>query len=184
MKNQKAINYSSLKTGDIVCCGGVGLFAYAIRLVTAGLWKRHSIKDVAVHVGILVRLSGQIFIAEMLGSGLAIRSLEEYRKNKRSFIISIGRSSELTDENRSVIEQKIAHDFRKGIEYDWSGDLAFLLKKVEDDPKKNFCSEYAAIIMRDYGLVEVIGDESIVSPVMLQVPSKAIPSLENIDFEE
>lgn len=177
------INYGALKTGDIVSCGGVGPFAYAIRLFTKGLKYRRDIKTVSTHTGMIIDLVGQKFIAEMNASGLQINSLEIYRKNRRKFIIGISRSSELTDICRIGIEKKISLDYRKGIEYDWSGDLAFITKLVKENPKKRFCSEYAAYILKIYGGVEVRENESEITPVDFQYPSNVIPSLHEIKFE-
>ncbi len=147
--NMLKIDYEKLRAGDVVFCGGRGVFSSLIRLVTGG--KNRSVKTTATHVGILVDFHGQILMAEMLGNGLSISSLEEYQKNKRRFMLGIYRHCRLNEERVAIIQKRIALDRRKTIEYDWKGILAFL--RGEGSPEKFYCSEYVANVFGCAGLL-------------------------------
>jgi len=137
------INYSVLKTGDVVICGGVGPIGYFVRMFTAGFKKRHDSK-VSTHTAIVVEFHGQKLIAEMKGTTgkIELSSLEEYLINRRRFIIDIRRFLNMEDHDRQMIAEQIAYDLRKGLEYDYKGLAEFIFKKAEDDKNKNYCSEY------------------------------------------
>ena len=123
----KPLKYENLRAGDIVFTGGISPFSSLIRLITGG--KNRSVKSTATHVGILIEFHGQLLLAEMLANGLSISSLEEYRKSKRRFIISIGRLSSLANYDIEMIQKRVAHDRRKTVEYVWKDILSFVAGK-------------------------------------------------------
>ena len=182
-KRTNIIQYHLLKTGDVVNCGGKGLFAYVIRAFTA-FKLRHKSKKASTHTAYIVEIHGQKLIAEMLSNGLNLNSLEEYNGKRKRFIIDICRPSDLTETGRRRIEEKTALDLRKGLEYDWKGDLAFVFKKIKDNPDKAFCSEYADHVLSEYGGVEITEADATISPVEFQYPSKIAPSLKPIAWRQ
>jgi len=156
-----AINYSKIKTGDIIFTGGRGIFSRLIRRITA---RGKSQSEAVTHVAIAFDVHGQILIAEMLGSGLSISSLEEYRKGPRRFIIGIGTIKTMTDYKREELAKVIALHRRKTIEYDYPGIFEFLTIGHED-PNRFYCSEYAAKLLFDFAGIRIVrGDTGGISP--------------------
>lgn len=149
MDKKTVIDYTALRPMDIVFCGAHSLFAAAIRAVTGGARELfdHGFPN---HAGIVVDFHGQFLIAEMLGSGLVVNSLEDYTKGKlKPYIISVARHPAFTDASREEAQRRIALDRRKTLEYDWGGDLAFI-GAGKNDPNKAYCSEYAAVMLKEY----------------------------------
>lgn len=140
-KEVELIDYKKLRIADMVVCGGCGPSATITRLVTAG-WRRMFDRSVSVHTGIICRFGGQFFIAEMLGKGLTISPPSRYEGKKRRYIIGIRRHSVYDEVRlRRNLNQKIAHLYRNSMEYDWKGLLEFVDDKVQDNPKRCYCSE-------------------------------------------
>lgn len=154
--DSKPILYEYLKSGDLVFTGGRSLLSALIKLFTRK--DKSNWENVATHVGLIIDFHGQKLIAEMLKDGLTISSLEEYRKNKRRFIIGIGRVIGLKWADVDRIEREIALDRRKSIEYDYLGILSFLTNNP-DCPEKFYCSEYVADIYRRIGKPFIVKDE-------------------------
>jgi len=177
------IDYSKLRTGDIVSIASFTLFGAIIRKITGR--KRRFFKGrktTATHTAIVVTFGGQKLIAEMTSKGLQLNSLEKYVGKRRRKIVEVSRSTELDKKGREEIRKKISLDLRKGLEYDWAGDIAFLSKRVKENPKKFFCSEYASYLLKFYGGVNITENKSKVSPDDLAVVSSSVPSLKRIDF--
>lgn len=162
------LNYSELKDFDIVLTGGRSLFAGLIRLFTIG---KASNLDGVTHAGLVVDFEGQKLIAELKPDGLELNSLESYNKGGRGpFIVDVLRVPEVEADFSATkqAKQQIATDLRRGIEYDWAGDVAFVLKRVKQSKEKFFCSEYASFILRKFFGVKIrgqgTGEDSAVSP--------------------
>lgn len=154
----RIIDFSKLKAGDIVVTGGSGLFSYLIKRYT---YKDSSIeeKKKATHVGIVVEFGGQKFIAEMIHPHIRITPFSQYENSDRRWIIDVVTHSRLTDSVREEINGAMAYWYRKrkDNEYDWKGVLGFvpsLTRRVEQAPKKWFCSEMASHIWRVHAKIE------------------------------
>lgn len=147
----KPILYDNLKAGDIVFTGGRTPFSSLIRWFTGG--KGGSVNRTATHVGILLDVHGQLLMAEMIGSGLSISSLEEYRKSKRRFLITVGRVACMNSSHVHQLQRTIAYDRRRTIDYDVRGVLSFVAGK--EVPEKFYCSEYVYHLLRTVGCAPV-----------------------------
>ncbi len=136
-------NYPKLRVGDMVLCGSYSPLAATIRAVSAGV---SNIFDLTIpnHVGIIVEVEGQKLIAEMLGKGLCINSLEDYNKGGiRPFIVDIKRHNAYKlAAARKRLNAAIFNDFRHSLDYDFKGLLEFVSKRVKDAKGRYYCSEY------------------------------------------
>ena len=141
------INYGNLQPLDIVCCGGKGLIAGVIRLATG---NRLFDKSVSTHTGMVFDVRGQKMIAEATPKGLKLNSLEEYYKTDRRFIVGVFRSENVPLDMRICAEDAVAVDLRRTIDYDYTGDISFVIEKVKEAKDKVFCSEYVQQIYRKY----------------------------------
>lgn len=143
------MNYKKLRTGDMVCCAGRGLFAAITRKVTSGrMWDRM----VSVHTGIVVDWAGQYLIAEMGPKGLKLTPPVKYEKNKRRWILSIRRHYRYNNYmTRRALTARIARHYRLTVEYDFKGLFEFL-DVCEDNPKRFYCSEYVYAQTRKDGV--------------------------------
>lgn len=146
MRNKRAIklDYSVLQPMDLVLTGGYSPLAILIKWKTAGR-KNMLNPDIATHCGVVVEWKGQLLIAEMLGRGLSLNSLEEYTGRRRSrWIVGIRRhfvyNNAIIRENA---QRRIALDLRYTLDYDHKGIISFVSDRVKQDKKKNYCSEYA-----------------------------------------
>jgi hypothetical protein len=136
-------NYAALRAGDMVVCTSSSLFAMLIRGFSTG-WKNWKNYKIANHTGLIVEANGQKFVAEMLGKGLDVNSLESYnKKNNPAWIIDIKRNSLYDDpEKRLALNDRVFNDLRHTLDYDIKGLIEFIIKKVKDDKSKFYCSEY------------------------------------------
>jgi len=151
------LKYETLKAGDLVFTTGSSLVARVIQRITSG--SNHGYPS---HIGIVIDFYGQKLIAEMLNDGLVVSSLESYRKSKRKTIHSIWRLGRMTDDKIERLQQRIALDRRKQIEYDWRGVMGFITGKT-DCPEKFYCSEYVVYVLRYVGAYPTIS-RSMFSP--------------------
>jgi len=150
------IKYSQLRTGDIVTTSERGLIGYCIRILSGGWFKRHS-RDTASHVGIVLKVYGQVFIAEMkVKEGFDINSLEQYNSGKRRkpYFVSVLRSNVFDDsEARTELKRQLLTLKRKDkTEYDKKAIAGFVFKKVKQDPNKEICSELVAKLLIERGI--------------------------------
>ena len=136
------IKYKNLQSGDVVCCGGHGIIAGVIRWATD---HRMFDPSVSTHTGIIIDLNGQKMIAEATPRGLKLNSLEEYIGNRKRFILGIYRKKGFGVEVGIAMDKDISLDLRRTIDYDYKGDVSFLITKLGNDPDKVFCSEYVAL---------------------------------------
>jgi len=135
------MDYSKLRTGDMVVCGGTGPAAAVIRSVTAG-WRRWNDKSVAVHTGIIVRWAGQYFVAEMLGRGITLSPPSRYEGKKRRYIIGIRRNHAYDSTTaRGILNKRIAKLYRNSLEYDFKGILSYVFENCQENPNRYYCSE-------------------------------------------
>jgi hypothetical protein len=166
------INYENLNEFDLVLVTERSLFSGVIRYFTIPRkyrWKNR--RNLATHIAIIINFNGQKILAEMLTTGLTFSSLEKYNsgKKRKPYIIDIIRlpfnpSLDLI----TNCKVKLAYDFRKILDYDWIGDLAFVFKKVKENPDKAFCSEYASYFWELLGM-ELPKDYSSMSPYDVQL---------------
>ena len=170
-KYKMVFNYKLLQTGDMVCCAGRSPFAGITRIVTSG-WRNLFRRDIAVHTGMIVEMYGQKLIAEMQARGLELNSLERYAKvGGRRWVISIKRNNKVTKpDSQAALQSQIALDLRRGIEYDYAGLFEFVSKRIKDNKKRCYCSEYYYQLTR--WLVNYPKEfKEKVSPVELQICS-------------
>lgn len=158
-------NYPELRTGDLVLCGSTSLLAAAIRFFSVG-WKETFNYSKTSHVGVIVEANGQKFIAEMLGPGLEINSLETYnKKNNPAFILDIRRNVKYDDaKKRNRLNKVVWNDYRHMLDYDIKGLLEFIFKKVKDNKNKFYCSEYFYARTKEDGIEYPENFEKMVSP--------------------
>jgi hypothetical protein len=92
----------------------------------------------------VIDLYGQKVIAEMTGRGLSIDPLSYYIKNtKRNWIVGVKRHKVYDYETtRLLAQERVIVDFRRTIEYDYKGLLTFVFKRINDNHKRAYCSEY------------------------------------------
>lgn len=162
-------NYEKLQTMDMIICAGRSPFAVITRLVTSG-WKGAFNHGIAVHTGMIFDLDGQKVVAEMQTRGLQINSLERYsRVGGRRWVLSIKRHQAYNNiANRLEAKAKIALDIRRTLKYDYKGLVEFVDKKVKDNPKRAYCSEYYYQVSKDVVSYPKSFD-TMVSPHDLQV---------------
>lgn len=136
-------NYEELRVGDMVLCGSYSPMAATIRAVTGGFLKTFDM-SIPSHVGIVIEASGQKLVAEMLGKGLCINSLEDYNKGGiGKFIVDIKRHSIYDKETaRKRLNDAVFNDFRHSLDYDFKGLLEFIDKRIKDEKGRYYCSEY------------------------------------------
>jgi hypothetical protein len=173
MDKKTVLDYSVIRPMDIVFSGAHSVFAAAIRVVTGGGVRHAFDHGLPNHVGVVVEFHGQLLVAEMLSDGLEINSLEAYTQGGRKpFIVSIARHPGWTAEKAAEAQKRIAMNRRKTLEYDWGGDLAFI-GLGKNNPNKAYCSEYAAMLLRDYlGVIHPSGSVA-VDPAALWIWMKA-----------
>jgi hypothetical protein len=143
-----SIDYSKLRPGDRVDCGGRGPFATTTRIVTSGFENAFN-RKIAVHTGMIVDVRGQILIAEMAGDGfmskpkLRIQPLTRYIGNRSRWILAIKRNRAFDDAvMREKIQDHVIADYRRGMEYDYKGLIEFVCERVGDNSERYYCSEY------------------------------------------
>lgn len=141
-KKKLKINYLNLRPMDLVFTSSCDPIAMVIRGVSAG-WRNIFNRDIANHCGIVIELHGQLMIAEMLcRKGLDLESLNKY-STRMNRIVSVRRhyayNSSLV---RDAAQRRIALDLRYTLDYDRKGIMSFVVGRIEDDPKKYYCSEY------------------------------------------
>ena len=149
-KQNIKINYPVLKTGDIVVCGGRGLLAYIIRWSTTRFKNRRN-KNISCHTAMVIDFHGQKLIVEMLGTDggiIRLNSLERYLNHNSRHILDIKRFYTMDDVDRQMIEEEVARDIRKGIEYDYRGCLEFAFKNIDDKEEDYYCSEYVLKLLK------------------------------------
>ena len=147
----REIDYSLLKSGDVVIVSGNDPFSSIIKIFTSS--PGESDYEAATHVGIVIDVWDQKLIAEMLTSGLQFTSFEDYLKRKNTWIIGVGRVDDITEAERALVCKAVSYDRRKTISYDWSGDLAFV-GLGKNDKDKSFCSEYVqGLFLKWWGIL-------------------------------
>lgn len=169
------LNYQSLLTGDMVCCGAFGVFPSITRAVSRGI-KYVFDRDTAVHTGMAVDWDGQKFILEMGAKGIELNPFTKYIESRLRWIILIRRPIPLTAEQRKKLLDDCVHDYRNSIEYDYKGLVSFVIKRVKENPSRKYCSEYYYSRLKEY--MPFPNDYSVrVSPWDLQY----CDNFENID---
>ena len=171
-------NYDKLMAMDMVVCGG-GKFlpsSCAIRAVSAGWREMFNIK-IPVHTGMIVKVNGQILMAEMLANGLALGSLDRYAKFGSSrYVLDVRRHPKYRDGMvRRRAQERIAVDLRRTLGYDWSGILEFVSKRVKDNPKRYYCSEYYYYQTKEDGVQYPPNFREKVSPYDLSKANGFVP---------
>ena len=160
------IDYTKLRPGMLVVCGGDTVVSKFIRGVTSG-FKRWRDRDTATHVGIVVEFKGRFFIAESVGdkfeNGLRLSPFGKYLKDDNKYLIDIMDAHRLSYSDRQLIEQQIAKDLDYVLEYDYRGVISFVFDRVKEDKKRVYCSEYAYQLTAPY-LPYPIEFEARVSP--------------------
>ena len=148
-------NYDVLRVGDIMICGGRGFGSYVVKSNTAGWFARHK-KNVSSHSAIVIDFHGRKMIAESKGGeGLVLSSLRDYDgRDRKRFCLGFRRPP-LTIAQRKELQQNIAVDLDKKMEYDTRGAMSFnpLLSRLgfKQNKKKPYCSEYVRDKLKQVG---------------------------------
>lgn len=169
------INYANIPVLSIGFTRSTNIMGSLIRTFSGASSKDHTAPN---HAFIVTEDHGQLFATEETLSGLQERSLEEYTKSSNrivSLYIWKGFNDEVTREN---VQEHLAEIRRRSGEeskYDFKGLFTFvpiINKFVKADPKKQWCSENCASILKKYG-AEFIKDTKL-SPVDLENIMKKI----------
>jgi hypothetical protein len=114
-------------------------------------------------------------VAEMLPDGLELTSMNDYHKWDifGSRIISYGRPTFLTEDDRKFINKIILGNFREGIDYDFYGILHFLNRNIKESANRFYCSEYIQrlVEMRGYSFIDEDRPDKI-TPYQIQTSKK------------
>lgn len=163
-------NYAAYRVGDMVVFCSSSFPGMVIRCFSSGFkdWNNY---NVPTHIAQIVQVEGQFLIAEMMASGLVVRSLEYYnRKNEPSWVKSIKRNPVYDDPaKRAALNARIFKDLRYTLDFDFKGLLEFVFKKIEDDKSKKYCSEYLFEQTKLDGVEYPVSFDTMVSPVNLDV---------------
>jgi hypothetical protein len=149
------INYTNLRPLDAVCTSTSKTIGKLIRLRTASLVGKNPFRemfntDLANHVGLIVEMEGRYWIAEMLGTGLEINSLNDYIGKKTERIVSVKRIPVFDDiEIRKNANEFIIASAQQTLKYDWDGIFEFV-GVCKDNPSSMYCSEYAEVVANKY----------------------------------
>ncbi len=139
------IDFTKIRPGMMVACGGHSLTSRIIRVVSLGR-KHWSNENVVTHVGVTIEIKGRYFIAESVGSdfphGLRISSFGKYLNSRHKYILDVLDCPKFRAVDRLAIEQQIATDLDHVMEYDYKGLIAFVTDRVKQDRKRVYCSEY------------------------------------------
>ena len=120
--------------------------ASAIRLVSTG-WSFNKMFDISVasHVGMVIEIEENLFIAEMKLDGLKINSILEYvqRKFNGDHIVGVRRCPIYEDEiKRNIANDRIIKDAYKQIAYDLESLFKYIFPFLKDCKENYYCSEY------------------------------------------
>lgn len=145
-------NYSALKVGDMVCTGGHDGLAALVRFATMRKRIPYDKDKVSTHTGIVVQWGDQFFIAEMTADGITLSPFLKYTDGNR-FILDIRRNTSLEVYGaRDAINCRVAKDYRRSIEYDFTGAVGFVFSRIKQNPKRFYCSEYFVWLYSDLGV--------------------------------
>jgi hypothetical protein len=136
------MDYTNLKIGDLVNYSGTNAFSLLIRTVEAGL-KNALDPKIATHTGIVCKMEDQFLVC-----GMRLKPALESLDDKE--IISVMRHPAINDADRSEINKLVAYGVRKAYDYDWAGDIEFVLPFVKASDKKFYCSEYYKFLTSKY----------------------------------
>lgn len=143
-------NYEVLKPMDVVLTNSKSFTGGLIRFVSSG-WKFKALfnRNIANHVGIIVKHSDRLWIAEMLKTGLEINSLRDYLKPKKRICMirrcgALSLSTVAEKANELIIQW--AHDTK---EYDMDGVKSFV-GVGKESPNSMYCSELVEIIANKF----------------------------------
>lgn len=164
------IDYSKIPVLAVGFTRSTSLFAKAIQLV------RGILNDKAMpnHAFLVTCDRGQLFATEETLDGLEERSLEEYAKEGNR-IVAMYYWQLWTVEKREDALNYLAEIRRRKTEesrYDWKGLLWFLNKRVKPDPKRQWCSENCASMLKKYG-ASWIGDTHLAPDELLKLMQKS-----------
>lgn len=138
------MNLNKLKDMDYVLTTHRSPLQAFIRARTAG-WKYMFNQNIASHVGIIVKIKGYPFVAEMVPKGLKINSINKYLKKGyfKPHIVAIKRNDIYNNEEIAhKATQRIMYYRHQTVDYDFRGIIEFLWPKINDRPKKFYCSEF------------------------------------------
>lgn len=128
----RSISMKEIPSGAIVHVWGLSLFGRLIRWYSN--WKTGN-KEMPNHTAVYFG-SGRHEIVEA-GKKVITNKLEVYFDSRHKVMISFYKDLKVQQ-----LEVLKAYCYGSvGKPYDWPGILAFLFKKVKDDPTKNFCDE-------------------------------------------
>jgi hypothetical protein len=143
------INYPALPILGVGFTRATSIPARIIQ-ITRKILRDHNAPN---HSFLITGDHGQLFATEETSKGLQERSLEQYTK-KSNHIVAVLLWKGFTVETKEAAQKYLAEIRRKNGEesrYDFRGLLWFLNKKFKTDPKRQWCSENCASILKKYG---------------------------------
>lgn len=174
-------NYNTLRAMDGVIVASKKPASSLIRMWTARLKGFKGLKEmfrlrIGSHFGYIVEMNKRFWIAEMLASGLQIRSMREYLKDyDRERIISIVRHPIFEDEDiRKLSNEFVVATAHNLVNYDRKGSPGAFIGLCGEGPENWYCSEMGEnIVMRvnstwDDWQLKRKGKEKRIAPVEIQ----------------
>jgi len=166
MSQKFKLNYDAIPVLAIGFTRSTSIFAKGIQLIR-GILKD---KGEPNHSFIVTEDHGQLFATEETLCGLQEKSLEQYTKASNRIVAMYlwqGFDSTMT---QGKVQEYLAEIRRRNAEpskYDWKGLLSFVpgfKKIIKPDPKKQWCSENCAHLLKENGApfidkVEIAPDE-------------------------
>jgi hypothetical protein len=134
-----------LRIGDIVGTTSGAPIACAIHWRLWG-WRNMFRQDLPNHIAIVVNRShGLLYLAEMLGKGIALTEIHEYEQRAPlQHVCFVGRHAALNEASTQVkLNNYLLEAHARKVKYGYEGLLLFLNLKVKDDPARLICSELA-----------------------------------------
>jgi len=161
------INYANIPVLAIGFTRSNSLIAKSIQLFRKVLWD----KDAPNHVFIVTEDHGQLFATEETIHGLQENSLEKYTSGNDR-IVALYTWKGFDDPSARESAQRYLAEIRRRAKedskYDFWGLFSFvpgIRKLVKPDPKKQWCSENAANLLKTYGYADLI--KTTISPDQL-----------------
>lgn len=138
------------QVGDWIHCDGSPGDSSAITRIVTGppsepWYKRMVDHNISVHTGMIAKFGGQFFVVEMRPNGCENNAPEFYRVpfgQKPRRILAVTRPRLLNPSLRAVLNEVMALDVRRGIEYALKDLPRFVSERIKEDKRRMYCSEY------------------------------------------
>jgi hypothetical protein len=152
------MDLKKLRPLDYLLCTSASIVAECIRIKEVGFWRMFDL-NVATHVGAIVDVNGNFFIAEMMGNGYRIDPLADYLKTGwgKDRIVMVRRNPVYDNTTvRYNRNAQIIADANKCLKYDYAGIFEYVFPQIKDKKNEFYCSElYAHYAIEDGGKIDV-----------------------------